>query len=275
MPRIKTKPTTDGFDMWLERQGASKSTREAYIFALRQYKANFGEVSPEGLSRFKSWLADNFNIKTANLRIVALNVYLKFIDREKWRQKTFKIQQKPFLENVISESDYEFLKSAFKKDGNERWYFIVRFLGATGARASEFVRLKIEHVYKGHFDLYGKGAKMRRLYIPANLQKDALEWLEREGRTTGYLFSNKYGKQMTPCGLASMLRKYAKKYGLDPKVTHPHSFRHMFAKSFLQRHNDISFLADLMGHESIETTRIYLRKTATEQREIVDKIIVW
>ena len=65
------------------------------------------------------------------------------------------------------------------------------------------------------------------------------------------------------------------KYGINPAVVYPHSFRHRFAKSFLDRCNDIAFLADLMGHESIETTRIYLRKTATEQREIVDTIVDW
>ena len=70
-------------------------------------------------------------------------------------------------------------------------------------------------------------------------------------------------------------KNYAIKYGLNPKVVYPHSFRHRFAKNFLEKFNDISLLADLMGHESIETTRIYLRKTASEQQEIVDKIVTW
>ena len=76
-------------------------------------------------------------------------------------------------------------------------------------------------------------------------------------------------------GSEKQLKKFAEKYGIDKTVVYPHSFRHRFAKSFLERCNDIAFLADLMGHESIETTRIYLRKTATEQREIVDRIVDW
>ena len=71
------------------------------------------------------------------------------------------------------------------------------------------------------------------------------------------------------------MRKYAIKYGIDPKVVYPHSFRHRFAKNFLAKHNDIALLADLMGHESIETTRIYLRMTAGEQRNIVNKVVTW
>lgn len=76
-------------------------------------------------------------------------------------------------------------------------------------------------------------------------------------------------------GISQQLKNYANKYGLNPKVVYPHSFRHLFAKNFLDKYNDISLLADLMGHESIETTRIYLRKTASEQQEIVDKIVTW
>ena len=80
---------------------------------------------------------------------------------------------------------------------------------------------------------------------------------------------------ITTRGISGQLKKLATKYGINTAVVYPHSFRHRFAKSFLERCNDIAFLADLMGHESIETTRIYLRKTATEQREIVDTIVDW
>ena len=76
-------------------------------------------------------------------------------------------------------------------------------------------------------------------------------------------------------GIGYQLKTLAKGYGIDPKVVYPHSFRHRFAKNFLAKFNDIAPLADLMGHESIETTRIYLRRTATEQRELIDRIVTW
>ena len=80
---------------------------------------------------------------------------------------------------------------------------------------------------------------------------------------------------MTARGIAGQLKHYAIQYGLDPAVIYPHSFRHRFAKSFLERYNDLSMLADLMGHESIETTRIYLRKTITEEQAIVNQVVDW
>ncbi|VRK04300.1 integrase/recombinase, phage integrase family [Streptococcus pneumoniae] len=97
----------------------------------------------------------------------------------------------------------------------------------------------------------------------------------RIGKTPGYLFLNKFNEPITARGVAQQLKNYADKYKMNPKVIYPHSFRHLFAKNFLAKYNDIALLADLMGHESIETTRIYLRKTATEQQNIVDKIVNW
>ncbi|VSC05515.1 type I restriction enzyme [Streptococcus pneumoniae] len=89
------------------------------------------------------------------------------------------------------------------------------------------------------------------------------------------LLFQKFNEPITARGVAQQLKNYADKYKMNPKVIYPHSFRHLFAKNFLAKYNDIALLADLMGHESIETTRIYLRKTATEQQNIVDKIVNW
>ena len=104
---------------------------------------------------------------------------------------------------------------------------------------------------------------------------ETLEWLKRRDQTYGFIFLNRYGNRITARGIAGQLKELAKRYKLNCKVIYPHSFRHRFAKSFLERFNDIAFLADLMGHESIETTRIYLRRTATEQQEIVNRVVDW
>jgi site-specific recombinase XerD len=167
------------------------------------------------------------------------------------------------------------LKNSLKKDDNLIWYFVVWFLAATGARVSELIQIKAEHVLAGYFDLYTKGGKLRRLYIPKKLRSECMDWLAKKDKVSGYLFLNRFGKRITTRGVSQQLKNYAEKYGLDTKVVYPHSFRHRFAKNFLEKFNDIAFLADLMGHESIETTRIYLRRTASEQKELVDKIVTW
>ena len=118
--------------------------------------------------------------------------------------------------------------------------------------------------------------RIRRTHVKLkNLQEEALAWLETDGISSGYIFLNRFGKRITTRGIATQLKQYGVKYGLPNEVIYPHSFRHLFAKNFLDRFNDIALLADLMGHESIETTRIYLRRTASEQQKIVDKVVNW
>ena len=104
---------------------------------------------------------------------------------------------------------------------------------------------------------------------------EAKKWFEEIQQTTGYIFRNRFGERITTRGIAQQLKNYARRYGLNTNVVYPHSFRHRYAKNFLDAFNDLALLADLMGHESIETTRIYLRRTASEQQAIVDKVITW
>ena len=261
--------------LFLEKSDLAKNTVDSYVWTVNHFIANYGEINKENLLAFKGFLMEHFKPQTVNLRLQGINKYLEFIRKEKLKLKFVKVQQKNFLENVISDADYKFLKRKLKSDGYKEWYFVVWFMGATGARISELLRIKAEHVEAGYLDLYSKGGKIRRLYIPKRLREEAARWLEEESIASGYIFKNRYGGVISARGIAQQLKHFAAQYGLDPKVVYPHSFRHRFAKNFLERYNDIAFLADLMGHESIETTRIYLRRTATEQQELVDKIVTW
>ena len=263
------------FEDYLKKKNLSQNTIKSYLFTVKQYQSKYLIINKKNLQAYKIFLVENYKIKTVNLRIQAINTYLKYLKKENLRLPLLKLQQKNFLENVISEADYEYFKKCLKDDENYYWYFVIRFITATGARVSELIQFKVEHVKIGYFDLYSKGGKLRRIYIPQKLQKEALKWFELINLNNGFIFKNKYGKQITTRGISGELKKLGIKYGLNPKVIYPHSFRHRFAKSFLDRFNDISLLADLMGHESIETTRIYLRRTSTEQQEIVNKIIDW
>lgn len=263
------------FEEYLRKCNLSKNTISSYLWTADFFNSHYDGISTENLLAYKGYLMEYFKPKTVNLRIQAINKYLDFLNLKALRLRGVKVQQKSFLENVISNADYTFLKKQLKRDGNMEWYFIVWFLAATGARVSELIQIKIEHIQLGYFDLYTKGGKMRRLYIPKRLRNEAIEWLKESNRSSGYLFLNRFGQRITTRGISQQLKKYAEKYGLDKRVVYPHSFRHRYAKNFLEKHNDIALLADLMGHESIETTRIYLRKTASEQRALVDKIVTW
>lgn len=253
----------------------AENTIAAYCYAVKEYYSRYKELNKRNLLVYKTYLIEKFKPKTVNLRIQAMNKYLDYMNKSRLRLKSVKVQQRSYLENVISNADYVFLKNKLKKEENREWYFVVRFLAATGARVSELIQMKVEHVQMGYFDIYTKGGKIRRISIPKALRKEAIEWFGNVNRATGYLFLNRFGERITTRGIAQQLKNYAAKYGLNEKVVYPHSFRHRFAKNFLDKFNDISLLADLMGHESIETTRIYLRRSSAEQQEIVDKVITW
>lgn len=263
------------FETYLKQGNMAENTISAYRYAVNDFYSRHKELNKKNLLVYKTYLIEAFKPKTVNLRIQALNKYLEFVNKPRLRLKSVKVQQRSYLENVISNADYIFLKNKLRKENNQEWYFVVRFLAATGARVSELVQIKIEHVDIGYFDIYTKGGKIRRLFIPKKLREEAKTWLASINRESGYLFLNRFGERITTRGIAQQLKNFAEKYGMNSKVIYPHSFRHRFAKNFLEKFNDISLLADLMGHESIETTRIYLRRTALEQQEIVDKVITW
>lgn len=263
------------YKSFLSRQYLAANTIRSYVWTVKHFLEKYKEVTRENLLAYKGYLVENHKPQTVNLRLQALNKYLEFIKQEKLKMHFVKVQQKNFLENVISDADYRFFKTKLKADGHTSWYFVVWFLTATGARVSELLQIKAEHVQQGYLDIYSKGGKLRRLYIPKTLKTEATIWLKDREITSGYIFLNRFGERITARGIAQQLKHFAKQYGLNTDVVYPHSFRHRYAKNFLDRFNDLALLADLMGHESIETTRIYLRRTATEQQAIVDKVVNW
>lgn len=263
------------FKAYLAKTNLAGNTITSYVWTVTYYLEHYKDVNKKNLLAYKGYLVENFKPQTVNLRLQAVNKFLEFSKQERLRMKFVKAQQKNFLENVISDADYKFLKTKLKADGYDQWYFIVWFMAATGARVSELLQIKAEHVSVGYLDLYSKGGKMRRIYIPKKLCAEAAKWLKERGLTTGYLFTNRIGNRLSTRGIAIQLKHFAENYGINREVVYPHSFRHRFAKNFLEKFNDIALLADLMGHESIETTRIYLRRTASEQQKIVDKVVTW
>lgn len=263
------------FKNYLTNQNLSKNTINSYTHTIEKFIQTYKTISKVNLLEYKSFMQDRFKPKTVNLRIQGINKYLEFLNKPELKLTFIKFQQKNFLDKVISNADYEFLKNKLKKDNNLKWYFVVRFLGATGARVSELVQFKVEDVLLGYIDMYSKGGKIRRIYIPKTLVKESKIWFKETSMTSGHLFLNSKNTQITTRGIAHQLKKLAIDYKMNPDVVYPHSFRHRFAKNFLDKYKDLALLSDLMGHESIETTRIYLRRTSHEQKEIVDKIVTW
>ena len=282
--RLCFEDFSDAFYSYLKKRNLSDHTVTAYLGALRLYFSMYRDVTPEHFRSFREELIRKCPAATVNQRLCAVNHFIRFLpeqDEDLYRElenmklPAVKLQQTSFQNTVISNRDYRRLLKKLRQTDNELWYFIVRFLAATGVRVGELLQIKAEHLHCGFLDLYSKGGKVRRIYIPSVLCREALEWCEKTGRTSGFLFLNRQGRPITPRGVHSQLKTYARRFGIDPATVYPHAFRHRFAINFLRRCHDISLLADLMGHESIETTRIYLTKPSREQQKLLDDLVTW
>ena len=278
--------TLNEFKIYLEQLGRARRTVSTYSGSVRLFFSLYEKLSITHLKEYRDHLIGHYEINTVNIRVYGMNQFLGFLSKREllpedfteegiYRMQPVKAQKKTYLDTVISQRDYEKLKRRLKKDGDLYWYFVVRFLGSTGARVSELLQIKIEDLHAGYLDLYSKGGKIRRLYFPRVLCLEAIPWFAERGIWSGFIFLNKHGKLITPRGIELQLKQLARRYKINPDTVYPHSFRHRFAKNFLKKFNDITLLADLLGHDSIETTRIYLTRSSQEQKALLDRIIIW
>ena len=270
----------DAYARALKRRGASPNTIRTYEGSVRLFFSLYQQLDMEQLKQFRGYLLSHFSPSTANCRICGMNQYLDFLSEERaetcrYRLDTVKSHKNPYLDSIISNEDYNRLKEGLKKDQNWTGYFLVRILACTGVRVGELVQIKAEHLKVGCLDLCSKGKKVRRIYFPKDLQEEVLGWLEASGISSGFLFANAQGLPLSTRSINRALHVMARRYGIPPEQVHPHAFRHLFAKNFLKEYNDISLLADLLGHNSIKTTRIYLTKSTPEQRADIDRIVTW
>ncbi|MCI8516364.1 MAG: tyrosine-type recombinase/integrase [Hungatella sp.] len=272
---MKLSTDLQEYTLYLQSRKLSNNTVVSYLGSFRLYQSLYSTITFANARKYRAYLISRFKPSTVNQRLCGFNHYLAYIEKPEYRQPMVRIQASSYLDAVISNKDYLALKRKLKKDGPEQWYFVVWFLGATGARVSELLKFKAEHLSAGYMDLCSKGGKIRRIYIPDVLCREAATWCRRRKLETGYLFVNRRGNPLTPRGVNYQLKQYAVRYKINPNTVYPHSFRHRFAINFLRRFNDIALLADLLGHDNVETTRIYLTKSTSEQQQLIDRMITW
>ncbi|MFR6560447.1 MAG: tyrosine-type recombinase/integrase, partial [Weissella confusa] len=153
------------FEDYLIGRGLSTNTRTAYLYASKQFSEMFDEITNLNLDAYKTYLQDNYSAKTINMRVNGMNAYLDYLGKADKRLRSVKIQQKPFLENVISKDEYARFISHLELLDDRRWYFAVRLMTCTGARVSELLKLNVSDVVADHLDIVSKGNKLRRIYI--------------------------------------------------------------------------------------------------------------
>lgn len=132
-----------------------------------------------------------------------------------------------------------------------------------------------EHIAMGEATMIGKGRKQRRLFFPKQFQREAAQYAKENG-LHGLVMVNANGDPLSRSGIRSQLRIYGEKCGISKNKMYPHAFRHLFAKMYLKKSKgDITQLSTLLGHESLDTTQIYIQKSKDEQRKEYNRIVTW
>lgn len=260
------------FRAWLVARELARNTIDSYLFAMELFFEKHQTLTAEdGIAWKKELLESGKSPKTVNLRLCAFNNYCK-MEGVPISIRRMKIQQSTSVSNVISRQEYERLLAGLLGDKQVRWYWNIKLLAATGARVSEYIRLTKSDFDRGYAEQWTKG-KIRRIYIPSSFREEAAEYYNNL-KPGDFLARGRHGP-ITTRGIAQQLRNFSKKYGIDPAVMHPHSFRHMFAIEFLKQNNNLSLLADVMGHSSVSTTAIYTRLTQEQQIAEINKAVSW
>ena len=262
----------DNFEAFLIEEELSKATRESYLFSVNQFFKKYDEVNKTNLIKWKSSLLDNLSAKTVNLRLCGIRKYCEYKEIP-FSIKQVKIQKTTSVENVMTLEQFNTLIEGLIADDEKKWAVYYSILAKTGARISEFLKMKKSDLDNGFAEMHTKG-KIRKILFPKSLLQEINDFY-KGFKADDYLCINKYGEKMSTRGFATMLQKHAKRYGLPLENAHPHSFRHLFAVEFLKRNNNISLLADLLGHSGVNTTMIYLRMSQEQQTEALNNAVDW
>ena len=263
-----------------------------WVKVQRDYSANSIRMKRDNMIKFFKYF-NEFNLancrdfiatqehegkspKTLNIYIITLRQYGEYVKKPVTLKK-ISIQRSMSVENVPTEKEYQKFLEWLGSNGKWQMYWIIKVLGSTGMRKSELNQLTWNDILSGEFFPLCKGKKRRMIYFPKTLVKELKEWLKGHPVDVSQqlIISRKHGGPLTDRGLSENLHLLACKAGFPKEKAHCHAFRHFFAKQYLAKTKDVIQLAELLGHESVDTTRLYLQKSKAEQARDINRYITW
>lgn len=255
------------YEKELIQQELSQNTIHAYLEAVKEFLifASQKEITKELFICYKSELERKYAVNTSNLKIIAINKFLKFSGYANCTVKTLKYQKRGSLENVIDNVEYRKLLAYAKSRKNKKYYMIIRTLAMTGIRINELKYVTVEAARKGFAIVKNKG-KHREIYLPDELQTALLEYCKQADIVSGVIFLGNKGCAISREAVWRALKRYARRAGIDEANVYPHSFRHHFALVYMEKYSNLLELADILGHSSLTTTRIYTSSSMEDKR---------
>jgi site-specific recombinase XerD len=271
---MDTRKQLENFSHWLSREEKSNATREKY---LRDAEAFFrftgkNEISKEGILAWKQQLIDlGYAIRSVNSMLASVNSLLDFLGLGDCKVKSLKLQRQTYCSEEKELTKAEYLRLLEASKGKTQLYLVIQTICATGIRVSELKHFTVEAVRTGEISVNCKG-KNRRILLPGKLRKLLLSYAKERKITTGVIFRNSKGKALDRSSIWRQMKQLCKAAGVQESKVFPHNLRKLFARTFYGIEKDIAKLADILGHSSINTTRIYIMTTGQEHRRKIERL---
>ncbi len=264
------------FEKYLRDEEKSANTIEKYLRDIRALiaYADGTEMTKATIVAYKNKLvSENYAIRSINSMLASLNSLFSFLGWHECKVKTVRLQRQIYCpeEKELTKAEYLRLVNTAKQKGNERLNLILQTICGTGIRVSELEFITYEAVQNGEATVSLKG-KTRSVFIVNELQKKLLRYSAGQGIKSGCIFKTRTGKPMSRTNIWREMKALCAQAKVNPSKVFPHNLRHLFARTFYGIEKDIAKLADILGHSSINTTRIYIITTGNEHRRRMENM---
>lgn len=262
----------NGYVNFLRTEERSPHTIEKYIRDMNAFLRFLGDrpLTKQEVVDFKAYLLTRYAPSSVNSMLAAVNGFLGFLDLHHCRVKPVKLQKPLFShpEKELTLWEYKRLVTTAQQRGNERLALLLQTICATGIRVSELAYITVSSLHARRTIVRCKG-KNRVIFFPKELCKMLKLYCKNRNITSGSVFITKTGMPMNRSNIWAMMKELCKKAKVEPQKVFPHNLRHLFARTYYKMEKDISRLADILGHSSINTTRIYTMETGkTHMRQM-------
>lgn len=271
--RILTNEKIEAFEEYLIYEEKSEITVDKYIHDVKSFAdyVNSTEITKDVVLAYKQMLISKYAARSVNSKLASINSLFSFLGWNDCKVKSLKIQRQTYssAEEELTKSEYmRLLNSA---DKNQRLKLIIETICGTGIRVSELEYFTVETVKVGTVTVSCKN-KTRNIIVPGKLRKLLLNYAKKNGITNGIIFRTRSGKPVNRSNIWAEMKKLCISANVSPSKVFPHNLRKLFARTFYGIEKDIAKLADILGHSSIDTTRIYIITTGIEHRRKIERL---
>lgn len=259
----------------LREEEKSEATMEKYERDIRKFCSfvSDGPITKERVMDYKKYLIQHYASVSVNSMLIPVNRFLRYLGLHDCTVKTLKIQRSPFRprEKELTKKEYYRLVDAAEQMGNARLALLLQTIASTGIRVSELPFITLEGINRGKAVVTLKG-KTREVFLPQDLCRKLKRYASERKQYEGSIFVTRSGKPLTRGNILKEMKRLCTRANVDPKKVFPHNFRHLFACQFYEMTKDIVRLADILGHSSINTTRIYTMISLEEQAKQINRM---